>query len=169
MDSTAPDGKSGADAAARAERILVVDDIEDNRQLLIRRLRREGFAEIATAADGAEALERIAREPFDLVLLDVMMPNLDGYQMLERLRAAGRLHELPVIVVSALNEIDSIVRCIQLGAVDYLPKPFNATLLRARARRCISSSWMCAASAITRRANSRVAAVAIASPRKPRR
>src|SRR5215469_7190272 len=124
---TATDG-----ATRRAERILVVDDIEDNRQLLIRRLKREGFTAIVTAADGGEALERIAREPFDLVLLDMMMPNVDGYQVLERLRAAGRLHELPVIVISALNEIDSVVRCIQLGAVDYLPKPFNATLLHAR-------------------------------------
>jgi len=119
-------------AAKRPERILVVDDIEDNRQLLIRRLTREGFGAIATAADGEEALALIDSEPFDLVLLDVMMPKCDGYQVLERLKAAGKLHQLPVIVISALNEIDSVVRCIQLGAVDYLPKPFNATLLRAR-------------------------------------
>ena len=124
-------------AARRGERILVVDDVEDNRQLLIRRLRREGFDDIVTASDGAEALEHIARQPFDLVLLDVMMPNVDGYQVLERLRAAEKLHELPVIVISALNEIDSVVRCIQLGAVDYLPKPFNATLLRARVGACL--------------------------------
>jgi phosphoserine phosphatase RsbU/P len=123
---------AGRGTARRTERILVVDDIEDNRQLLIRRLQREGFGDIAAAADGAEALEFIARQPFDLVLLDVMMPRVDGYQVLERLRADGRLHELPVIVISALNEIDSAVRCIQLGAVDYLPKPFNATLLRAQ-------------------------------------
>jgi len=84
------------------------------------------------AGDGEEALARIAGAPFDLVLLDVMMPRCDGYQVLERLKELGRLHELPVIVISALNEIDSVVRCIQLGAVDYLPKPFNPTLLRAR-------------------------------------
>ncbi len=113
-------------------RILVVDDVEDNRHLLTRRLNREGYRDIAMAADGEEALALIAETAFDLVLLDVMMPKCDGYQVLERLRADGRLHELPVIVISALNEIDSVVRCIQLGAVDYLPKPFNPTLLRAR-------------------------------------
>jgi sigma-B regulation protein RsbU (phosphoserine phosphatase) len=113
-------------------RILVVDDVEDNRHLLTRRLNREGYRDIATAADGEEALALIAEKSFDLVLLDVMMPKCDGYQVLERLKAQGRLHELPVIVISALNEIDSVVRCIQLGAVDYLPKPFNPTLLRAR-------------------------------------
>jgi phosphoserine phosphatase RsbU/P len=113
-------------------RILVVDDIEDNRDLLTRRLNREGYREIATAADGEEALALIAETAFDLVLLDVMMPKCDGYQVLERLKAGGQLHELPVIVISALNEMDSVVRCIQLGAVDYLPKPFNPTLLRAR-------------------------------------
>ena len=113
-------------------RILVVDDIEDNRHLLTRRLQREGYRDIAHAGDGEEALALIAAAPFDLVLLDVMMPKCDGYQVLERLKAGGRLHELPIIVISALNEIDSVVRCIQLGAVDYLPKPFNPTLLRAR-------------------------------------
>jgi sigma-B regulation protein RsbU (phosphoserine phosphatase) len=113
-------------------RILVVDDVEDNRHLLMRRLNREGYREIATAADGEEALALLDEKAFDLVLLDVMMPKCDGYQVLERLKADGRLHELPVIMISALNEIDSIVRCIQLGAVDYLPKPFNPTLLRAR-------------------------------------
>jgi sigma-B regulation protein RsbU (phosphoserine phosphatase) len=121
-----------AQTMSPAARILVVDDVEDNRDLLTRRLRREGYSAIAVAADGEEALAMIAAQPFDLVLLDVMMPKCDGYQVLERLRADGRLLDLPVIVISALNEIDSVVRCIQLGAVDYLPKPFNATLLRAR-------------------------------------
>jgi len=113
-------------------RILVVDDVEDNRHLLTRRLHREGYRDVATAADGEEALALLAGQVFDLVLLDVMMPKCDGYQVLERLKADGKLHELPVIMISALNELDSIVRCIQLGAVDYLPKPFNPTLLRAR-------------------------------------
>src|SRR6185437_9048766 len=119
-------------SALSGARILVVDDVEDNRHLLTRRLNREGYRAIATAADGEEALALIAEGAFDLVLLDVMMPKCDGYQVLERLKASGQLHELPVIVISALNEMDSVVRCIQLGAVDYLPKPFNPTLLRAR-------------------------------------
>ncbi|HLI21807.1 MAG TPA: SpoIIE family protein phosphatase [Stellaceae bacterium] len=128
--------ESGAQANPASDitgaRILVVDDVEDNRHLLTRRLNREGYRDVVTAADGEEALALLADKVFDLVLLDVMMPKCDGYQVLERLRADGKLHELPVIMISALNEIDSIVRCIQLGAVDYLPKPFNPTLLRAR-------------------------------------
>lgn len=125
-------------------RILVVDDVEDNRDLLTRRLRREGYTEIALATDGEEAMAMIGARVFDLVLLDIMMPKCDGYQVLERLRADGRLLDLPVIVISANDEIDSVVRCIQLGAVDYLPKPFNATLLRARvgassSRRCCAT------------------------------
>ena len=119
-------------AAFPGARILVVDDVEDNRHLLSRRLQREGYRAIDQAADGEEALAMIAEHAYDLVLLDVMMPKCDGYQVLERLKAGGKLHELPVIVISALNEMDSVVRCIQLGAVDYLPKPFNPTLLRAR-------------------------------------
>lgn len=104
--------RPGRGKPKRTERILVVDDIEDNRQLLVRRLEREGFQGIALAGDGEEALALIAAQPFDLVLLDVMMPRCDGYQVLERLKGLGRLHELPVIVISALNEIDSVVRCI---------------------------------------------------------
>jgi len=110
---------------------LIVDDLADNRELLTGRLQRDGYCSIATACNGEEALALIAAEDFDLVLLDVMMPIFDGYQVLERLKALGRLHELPVIVISALNEIDSVVRCIQIGAVDYLQKPFNPPLLRA--------------------------------------
>lgn len=132
MSPEAPENVAGRTKASRPERILVVDDIDDNRQLLVRRLEREGFHDIGLAADGEEALSLLRAHPFDLVLLDIMMPKLDGYQVLERLRTEGRLHELPVIVISAHNEIDSAVRCIQLGAIDYLPKPFNATLLRAR-------------------------------------
>ena len=116
----------------KTARILVVDDIEDNRDLLVRRLRREGYHDTQVAADGEQALSLIEAHRFDLVLLDIMMPVCNGYEVLERLRAANRLHELSVIVISAHTELDSAVRCIELGAVDYLPKPFNPTLLRAR-------------------------------------
>lgn len=105
--------------------ILVVDDIEMNRDVLVQRLRALGYENVATAEDGRQALALIEARPFDLVLLDVMMPVMNGYEVLERLRDAGRLAELPVVVVSALTEVDSIVRCLQTGAEDYLTKPIN--------------------------------------------
>ena len=113
-------------------RLLVVDDNEDNRYTLTRRLRREGYADVAVATNGREALELIAGQPFDLILLDIMMPEMNGFEVLERLKADAVLRHVPVIMISALSELDSVVRCIELGAEDYLPKPFNTVLLRAR-------------------------------------
>jgi sigma-B regulation protein RsbU (phosphoserine phosphatase) len=109
-----------------------VDDVEMNRDLLARRLTQQGH-EVEMAGNGREALDvlRSGRE-FDLVLLDVMMPELDGYQVLEALRADATLRSLPVIMVSAVNEVESVVRCLEAGAEDYLAKPFNPVLLRAR-------------------------------------
>ena len=112
--------------------LLVVDDIEDNRFALTRRLAREGYKKVATAEDGQQALDLLSSQPFDLVLLDIMMPRLNGYEVLDRMRADTRLHHIPVIMISAIDEFDSVIRCIELGAEDYLPKPFNPTLLRAR-------------------------------------
>ncbi len=123
---TAPE--AGGAAAAR---ILVVDDGAENRDLLARRLAREGYA-VAVAEDGARALARVAREPFDLVLLDVMMPELDGFAVLERLKGDPATRDIPVIMISALDDVASVVRCIEHGAEDYLPKPFDPVLLRAR-------------------------------------
>ncbi len=111
--------------------ILVVDDNPENREMLARRLERQGHT-TALAADGAEALEIARREKFDLVLLDMMMPVLDGYATLTALKADEDLRHIPVIMISALDELDSAVRCIERGAEDYLPKPFNPTVLRAR-------------------------------------
>jgi len=111
--------------------ILVVDDSATNRDILTRRLSREGY-EVVCAADGPEALQVIQQRKFDLVLLDIMMPYLNGYQVLERLKATPWLRDIPVIMISALDDVASIVRCIELGAEDYLPKPFNPVLLRAR-------------------------------------
>jgi adenylate cyclase len=113
-------------------RLLVVDDNDDNRYTLTRRLRREGYEAVTVAANGREALDLIARQPFDLILLDIMMPEINGYQVLERLKADAALRHIPVIMISAISELDSVVRCIELGAEDYLPKPFNSVLLRAR-------------------------------------
>ena len=117
--------------------ILVVDDNEDNRYMLGRCLAREGYGNVMMAANGREALERLAGRPFDLVLLDIMMPELDGFDVLERMKADPVLRHVPVIMISALSELDSVVRCIELGAEDYLAKPFNRILLRARVRACL--------------------------------
>jgi adenylate cyclase len=116
--------------------VLVVDDNEMNRDLLSRRLQRQGY-QIVMAEDGGQALETIRSQPFDLVLLDVMMPHLNGYQVLERLKADPDLRHIPVIMISALDDMDSVVRCIELGAEDYLFKPFNQTLLKARIGACL--------------------------------
>ncbi len=116
--------------------VLVVDDIEDNRIVLSRRLSRRGH-EVATAIDGIDALEQLEAGQYDLVLLDIMMPRLDGYGVLEQMKADLRLRDIPVIVISALDQVESIVRCIKLGADDYLPKPFEPTILRARVDSCL--------------------------------
>lgn len=115
-----------------AASVLVVDDVAENRDLLVRRLKRLGIANVEQANNGVEALAAIGRRNFDVVLLDIMMPELDGFGVLERLKADGKVNDLPIIVISALNEIDPIVRCIELGAEDFIFKPFNPTLLRAR-------------------------------------
>ena len=112
--------------------LLVVDDNEDNRYALTRRLAREGYANIATAVDGEQALELVRSKPFDLVLLDIMMPKVNGYEVLAQMKADENLRHIPVIMISAVDELDSVVRCIEEGAEDYLSKPFNPTLLRAR-------------------------------------
>ena len=112
-------------------KVLVVDDSEPNRDLLSRRLRRHGHT-VETASNGREALEKVAAGDFDVVLLDVMMPEMNGYQVLERLKSDRALRHIPVIMITAIDEMESIVRCIDMGAEDHLPKPFNATLLKAR-------------------------------------
>jgi sigma-B regulation protein RsbU (phosphoserine phosphatase) len=111
---------------------LVVDDIAENRDLLVRRLKRLGLGQIEEAADGRQALDRLGERAFDVVLLDIMMPVMNGHEVLEVLRADGRTSDMPVIVISALSEIDTVARCIEQGAEDFIFKPFNPTILRAR-------------------------------------
>lgn len=118
--------------SAAGPALLVVDDNEDNRYTLTRRLTREGYNNLTTATNGREALDLIQSKPFDLILLDIMMPDMNGYEVLERMKAGAELRNIPVIMISALSEIESVIRCIELGAEDYLSKPFNPTLLRAR-------------------------------------
>src|SRR5512139_3553030 len=117
-------------------KILVVDDTEMNRDMLSTLVQADGH-KASIAENGRIGLELIKTEPFDLVLLDVMMPEINGYQVLEQLTADPDLRAIPVIVLSALDEIGSVVRCIELGAEDYLPKPFDPVLLRARIGACL--------------------------------
>lgn len=112
-------------------RLLVVDDNKVNRLLLIRTLEMQGHSAVG-AENGRVALEMLEHERFDLVLLDINMPEMDGFQVLERLLASSTLRDLPVIVTSGVEGMDSVVRCIELGAEDYLHKPVNPVLLRAR-------------------------------------
>ena len=118
-------------AAVRPSRILVVDDNASNRDLLSRRLQRHRHT-ILQAEDGATALALVEKEALDLILLDLMMPGINGYDVLKLLKRDPRFRDIPVIMISALSELDSIVRCIEAGADDYLAKPFDPTLLRAR-------------------------------------
>jgi CheY-like chemotaxis protein len=140
-ESTAAAGDEGdvqtvaGDSADNTEpgpaRVLVVDDVETNRDLLSRRLEREGHV-VECAENGQRALETIRERSFDLVLLDVMMPEIDGYEVLGQLKDDPTTRDIPVIMISALDDMESVVRCIEAGAEDYLPKPFDPVLLRAR-------------------------------------
>jgi len=111
--------------------ILIADDDSVSRKLLRRLLEQDGYS-VRAAANGLEALELFAEEASDIVLLDIIMPGLDGISVLERLKATPGADHVPVIMISAVDETESVVRCIEIGADDYLPKPFNPVILRAR-------------------------------------
>ena len=111
--------------------ILIADDDSVSRKLLGRLLMQDGH-EVRAAADGVEALELFAVGGADIVLLDIVMPGLDGISVLERLKQTPGATHVPVIMISAVDETESVVRCIEAGADDYLPKPFNPVILRAR-------------------------------------
>ena len=128
-------------ATVQASAILVVDDNAANRDVLERRLTREGHT-VVPAATGAAALALVAEREFDLVLLDLIMPEMSGFEVLRRLKATEETKDIPVIVISALDEIDSVVRCIEAGAEDYLSKPFNPTLLQARVGASLEKKWL---------------------------
>jgi CheY-like chemotaxis protein/class 3 adenylate cyclase/predicted metal-dependent HD superfamily phosphohydrolase len=119
-------------------RLLVVDDNRLNRLMLSQHLSRQGHI-VTLAEDGRQALSLLREQPFDLMLLDIMMPVMDGYSVLEQLHADPALRNLPVIVISALDEMESVVRCIGMGAADYLTKPFDPVLLRARIGACLEN------------------------------
>jgi len=111
--------------------ILVVDDHPTNRLRLSMAVKQLGYG-VATASNGREALDRLRTDPCDLVLLDMLMPEMDGYEVLRCMQQSPELRRIPVIVISAVDEMDSVVTCIELGAEDYLPKTFDPVLLRAR-------------------------------------
>jgi two-component system cell cycle response regulator len=112
-----------------------------NRIMLSRYITKLGY-HARLCENGRQALEKLQGEPFDLVLLDVQMPEMDGYQVLGYLKADPRLRDIPVIMISAVEELESVVRCVELGAQDYLPKPFNPVLLRARLSTSLERKWL---------------------------
>jgi class 3 adenylate cyclase len=131
MESIRPITTTRSRNHGQSSRILVVDDILANRELLSRRLSRDGHV-VSTIDSGSGALRLLAATKFDLVLLDLMMPEMNGFEVLRQLKDDPALVHIPVIMISALDEIDSTVRCIEAGAEDYIPKPFDPVLLSAR-------------------------------------
>jgi adenylate cyclase len=111
--------------------VLVADDNRMNRLLLGRSLEQQGHT-VVFAEHGREALDLLRQRPFDVLLLDVLMPELDGYHVLEELKSDVHLRDIPVVMTSALDELDSVVKCVEMGAEDYLTKPINPVLLNAR-------------------------------------
>ncbi|MBI1880139.1 MAG: fused response regulator/phosphatase [Chloroflexi bacterium] len=138
-EQVSPD--SSAEETPRGGLLLVVDDNEMNRDMLSRRLQRHGH-QVEVATNGREALSLINTQKFDLVLLDIMMPEMNGYEVLEHLKTDHALRHIPVIMITAVDEIESVVRCIELGADDYLPKPFNPVLLKARVTASLEKKWL---------------------------
>ena len=117
-------------------RILVVDDHKTNRLKMSFAVKKEGH-EVETAENGLEALELLRSRPFDLVLLDIVMPVMDGYEVLEQMKSDNSLRDIPVLVISSMQEMDDIVKGIQMGAEDYLPKTFDPVFLKTRVDTCL--------------------------------
>lgn len=122
--------------ASEQGNVLAVDDNRVNRIALSRLLRQLGH-KVTLAEDGQQALDRLKEASFDLLLLDIVMPEMDGYEVLRLLKLDRHLRDIPVIVISAIDDMKSVVKCIQMGAEDYLPKPFDPVLLRARIDACL--------------------------------
>jgi serine phosphatase RsbU (regulator of sigma subunit)/FixJ family two-component response regulator len=139
-DHTPADEVARPDEGGRGK-LLVVEDNALNRDLLARYLQRQGH-DVVLAANGRQALERVRQEKFDLVLLDMLMPELNGYEVLQRLKSNAGSRDIPVIMISALDEIENVARCIEAGAEDYLPKPFDPVLLRARISACLEKKHL---------------------------
>ncbi|OIP75833.1 MAG: hypothetical protein AUK48_06665 [Oscillatoriales cyanobacterium CG2_30_44_21] len=116
--------------------VLIVDDNEINRDMLSRRLHRRDL-DIFMAVDGQEALDMVQTQTYDLILLDIMMPKLDGYAVLKHLKGHPQLKNIPVIMISAVEEMNSVMKCLEIGAEDYLTKPFDPDMLKAAINRSL--------------------------------
>jgi len=134
---TRGDQRGDSRMTAAPARVLVVDDAKAGRDILTRRLEQDGHR-ADSAGDGEQALDMLRTTDYDLVLLDIMMPVLDGYGVLERMKVDERLRHVPIIMLSVIEEVDSVVQCLEMGADDYVTKPFNPVLLRARVTACLA-------------------------------
>lgn len=119
-------------AEIREAKIVIVDDTQIMRALLSRHLRSAGFEHVAELSDGSEVLDYVSDNHVDFMLLDLMMPGMDGYETLQTLSEANKLNDMAIVVVTGVDEIESVARCIELGAADYMPKLLNPILLNAR-------------------------------------
>ena len=129
--------EQASEAGSGGGLVLVIDDQEVNRALLERRLQRQGHR-VVLAEGGQQGLELARSLAVDVILLDILMPDLSGYEVLARLKASDALKDIPVLMITALDDPASVIRCIGLGAEDYLAKPFDPLLLRARVSSCLS-------------------------------
>jgi len=129
--------QNAGDVGSGGGSILVIDDEEANRALLARRLTRQGYS-VLFAETGEKGLALAARDPVDVILLDVMLPGMSGYEVLGRLKSDDALREIPVLIITAVDGSDSVTRCLALGADDYLAKPFDPVVLGARVRACLA-------------------------------
>jgi CheY-like chemotaxis protein len=125
------DGEGRETGSGPKRHILIIDDNAMNQDMLSRRLERDDY-EVLTASSGREGLDTIAKQDVDLVLLDILMPEMDGYQVLRTMKEDESTRRLPVIMLTAVSDVESVKRCIDLGADDYLIKPFNSVLLKSR-------------------------------------
>lgn len=130
------EGEDDPGESPRQGEILLVDDNEMNRDMLCRRLERWGY-KVTEAENGQNALETLKTRQFDLILLDVLMPVLNGFDTVKQLKADKATSHIPVIMISAMDEMDSMIRCIKIGAADYISKPINPVLLNARIFSCL--------------------------------
>ena len=132
----APDPAATGVLKKARRHILVVEDNDPNRAMLCRRLQKSGYA-TTEAADGRQALAALGKARFDLVLCDIMMPEVDGYTVLQTMKADPALSTIPIVMVSAIDEVANVARCIEMGADDYLTKPYDPVLLQARVTACL--------------------------------